>query len=156
MISLYEIELAVVKYYNMRKYIIVPNISWGFKCHECDLFIINSSDYVTEVEIKRSKADLKKDVEKKHQHKDDRIKYLYFAIPIELKDCIDLIPEHAGILLCEAHQTKKGWRYKCSVLRKAVGNNSSRKLTVDEKFKIMRLGVMRIWSLKDKIVKIKK
>ena len=75
---------------------------------------------------------------------------------LSLKDCIDLIPEHAGILLCEAHQTKKGWKYKCCELRKAVGNNSSRKLTVDEKFKIMRLGVMRIWSLKDKIVKIKK
>ena len=35
-----EMELAIVKLFNFRKHIIIPNISYGFVSHECDLFLI--------------------------------------------------------------------------------------------------------------------
>ena len=39
-LSYTEIELAIAKYFDIRKNIIIPNISYGFNIHECDLFIM--------------------------------------------------------------------------------------------------------------------
>lgn len=55
-----EIETAIAMKLDIRKHIIVPNISWGAGLHECDLLVINKSGYATEIEIKISKSDLKK------------------------------------------------------------------------------------------------
>jgi len=41
--SLFEMELAVANFFGINSNIIVPNISWGVKIHECDLFIIKKS-----------------------------------------------------------------------------------------------------------------
>ena len=87
-----EIELKLVKWFNPRTHLIVPNVSWGFTSHECDLLIMSKSGYLIEVEIKVSLPDLKKDLLKKHGHKEDRIKYLYFAIPQKLEKYIEYIP----------------------------------------------------------------
>ena len=66
--TLYEMECAVARYMDFRTNLVVPNVSWGFEVHECDLLIVTKTGYAYEVEIKRSKADLKKDIEKKHGH----------------------------------------------------------------------------------------
>lgn len=59
-ISLLEMEIAIAELFDIRKNIIVPNLSWEFGIHECDLFIFRDSRYCIVVEIKRSKQDLKK------------------------------------------------------------------------------------------------
>lgn len=58
-ISLLEMEIAIANLFDIRKNIIVPNISCGLGIHECDLFIVRNSGYCIEVEIKRSEQDLK-------------------------------------------------------------------------------------------------
>lgn len=142
-----EMEIALMKFFDIKRNIIVPNIYWGMRInHECDLFIISNSGYATEIEIKVSKQDIKKDLEKTHCHFDRKIKYLYFAIPKELNDCIEFIPKDAGILVV--------WdkRVELRRLPKKIG---SYKFTDKEKYKLARLGAMRILGMKEKIQKLR-
>lgn len=59
-----EMEIALMRELNIRKNIIVPNVSFGmyFKgygaLHECDLLCLSKSGYATEIEIKIIKSDL--------------------------------------------------------------------------------------------------
>jgi hypothetical protein len=154
-VSLIEMEIALSNFFDCKKSLIVPNISWGFNIHECDLFIIRSSGYAIEVEIKRSVADTKNDLNKKHDHSDNRIREFYFAIPIELYDsCKDFIPSHAGIITIG--KTEYGKIYKANIERNATINKNSRRLTLEEQLKVARLGTLRIWNLKKKIVILNK
>lgn len=154
-----EMELAIAKYFKIRLHIIVPKLSYGFDwIHECDLFLIQRNGYAFEVEIKRSKSDLLADFKKGHDHKDkkNRIKELYFAIPKNLyESCKDIIPKNAGILVCEKWLHDDG-REIVSVCtkRQAVRVKGARKLTLAEQLSVARLGTMRIWNLKEKLIKL--
>lgn len=156
-ITTIEIELAVAQYFNFRQNVIVPNVSWGFGLHECDLFLIKKSGVAVEIEIKISKSDLLKDFEKGHKHIDrqNRITEFYYAMPEDLYEkCKDLIPENAGIITCwRWTDYKKRDRVSARREREPKRIKGARKLTDEEKFKIARLGTMRIWSLKDKLIK---
>jgi hypothetical protein len=112
--------------------------------HECDLLICRSSHCI-EVEIKTSRSDLARDLKKCHGHRSDIVRQLYFAIPTSLKQCLHLIPDHAGVLCVEI--SRYGY-YKVKCLRSARINRSARALTQAEKFNLARLGAMRIWTLK--------
>lgn len=148
-LSYLEIELAIADYYNTRQHIIVPNcyINYGTSAdHECDLIIIKRSGYAEEIEIKMSKSDLKADFKKKHEHIDDRLQYLYYAMPVELyEQCKDLVPEYAGVFTIQKYKDIN--LVRCV---KSASKKQCRKLTVEEQLKIARLGVMRIWKLKQK------
>ena len=152
-----EIEVAIAKAYGVRKNIIVPNISWGFGgMHECDMFIVRPTGIVTEIEIKITKADLLADFKKGHDHKDrqNRIAYFFYAMPQTMYEkCKDLIPPEAGILSCYRSEWDENKIY-VSEKRKATKRKNSRKLTPEEKFKIAWLGTMRIWNLKEKLIKL--
>ena len=150
-ITTIEIEERVANYFNVRQNIIVPNISWGMNIHECDLLIIRKSGYGIEVEIKVSRADLKKDIEKEHKHSDFRIREFYFAIPDYLEDSVSLIPEHAGIIVLSRNYDYGDHLY-CKTIRDPKVFKYSVKFTQEEIFNIARLGTMRIWSLKRKII----
>jgi hypothetical protein len=155
-INTVEMEIAVSKLFEIRKHIIVPNLSWGFVSHECDLFLIKKSGYAVEVEIKISFSDFMKDFEKKHQHKEkqNKICEFYYAIPYDLQDkCIEHIPDNAGIIICKRNETNDNVR--ASIKRKAKRIKNSRKLTIEEQFKVASLGCMRIWGLKSKLAKLK-
>lgn len=156
-----EMEVAIAKYFGVRQNIIVPNISWGFMNHEADMFVVKKSGYATEIEIKRTKSDLLADFKKPHNHKDklNRIQELYYAIPETIyQACKDLIPSHAGILTCDKWYTdylkENKWVVNVRTRRDPVKNKSARKLNEKEKLKIASLGTMRIWSLKEKIIKL--
>jgi len=148
-LSYLDIELAIAKYYDTRQHIIVPNfyINFGTSAdHECDLIIIKRSGYAEEIEIKMSKSDLKADFKKKHGHVDERLQYLYYAMPIELyEQCEGLIPEYAGVFTITKYEDIGFARCVKSAPKKQC-----RKLTINEQLKIARLGVMRIWNLKQK------
>lgn len=116
------------------------------------MFLVSKSNYCYEVEIKISKSDFLKDLEKKHGHKSDYIKDFYYAMPITLYEKVkDLIPERAGIIVCE-------YRYgnvRAKIIRESTSNTRAKKISVEDELKILRLATMRIWSLKEKINKLK-
>jgi len=150
-----EIEYCVAKIFSINKNIIVPNISYGAHVHECDMFILNKFGYVTEVEIKISLSDLKKDLEKKHHHESNRIERLFFAIPAWMKEYKDLIPSQAGIILIyDIYESKSKGNYE--YLRLPKPNKNAHKFTLEEQLNVARLGCLRIWNYKKKIVDLKK
>lgn len=149
-ITTLQMELLIAKYFNPRQNLIVPNISWGMWMHECDLLVMSKAGYLTEVEIKVSAGDLKKDREKRHGHRDERIKALYFAIPEYLLKYKEYIPEQAGILV-----VKKIYTQLRVVLERHPKQNKTQALSLEDQFKVARLGALRIWTLKQNIQKQK-
>jgi hypothetical protein len=154
-----EIEIAVAEHIGIRQHLIVPNVSWGLGlAHECDILYITKSGYAHEVEIKVSRSDLLRDQKKRkygdyfrecHYH-ECLVRSLTFAIPAEMGSSIPDIPEYAGVLLVEPHPRKK--RLVCREVRKAKPYKDARKLTDEERFNLARLGAMRIWGLKRKLL----
>jgi hypothetical protein len=76
-----EMEYYLARYFDWRRNVIVPNVSWGlwydrrYSGYEKDLFIVSECGYATEVEIKISKSDLAKEKYKRNSmHFDERIK----------------------------------------------------------------------------------
>ena len=148
-------EVAIARHFNIRTHIIIPNLSWGFFNHECDLFLIRKTGYGFEIEIKRSKSDMLADFKKKHGHIDrqNRIVQLYYAFPIELLPKVEeLVPEECGIITVNRY----GEHIHASLHKEAKRKTGAKPLTDKEILKITRLGCMRIWSLKDKLNKLKK
>jgi len=150
-----EIEVALMSELNFVKKLIVPNVSWGMvlggKClHECDLLILTSSGYATEIEIKISKWGLIKDFEKKHNHNHNHIKNFYFAVPEKIKNfALQEIPEKVGLYIVE----KKDNDYIVKKIKKCVPRKNAIKWTEAEMFKLAKLGTMRICGLKEKLIK---
>ena len=141
-----EIEIAVARWFGINKYVIVPNVGWGmFSDRELDLMLLNRSGYAYEVEIKVSHSDLIKDKDKRHSHFSPRLKRLYFAIPEKIRKNINEIPENAGILVVNRFGI-------VNLIKQPKENRSARKLSLYEQYKLARLGAMRIWKLKSKLV----
>ncbi len=151
-----DIEIAVARHFGIRKNLIVPNVALGIKIHECDLLIITKSGLAYEVEIKVSKADLIADLSKKHHHNDERIKRLYFAIPKEIESEIEKIPPEAGVLTIERRWVRdicqKLILHACVKCIREAKNKSNYKFSDKEKYAVARLGTMRIWELKKKLI----
>jgi hypothetical protein len=154
-----EIECAVAKFYGVRQNIIVPNVSWGFGYlgHECDMLIVSGSGYATEIEIKISKSDLKRDLSKGHNHKSDLIKSLFYAVPIELFECaVEFLPKDVGIMTIEMIYPLQFIPFtKTTIARPCTRKDRFRKITERELMQLMRLGCMRIFTLKEKIIKLR-
>ncbi|MGL6119738.1 MAG: hypothetical protein ACRC0V_04465, partial [Fusobacteriaceae bacterium] len=123
--------------------------------HEMDVLLISKSNYLTEIEIKISKSDLKVDFKKKHNHpiqlgnyRIDQngekvlthpitIKQQYFAIPYYLMDCIELIPQHFGVLIVKENGFIK------EVRKPRV--NKARTLTDEEVLHLATLQAKKYW-----------
>lgn len=144
-----EIELAVVKHFGVlhpyggmgdNRNMIIPNFK-GFYLHECDLFIVTSSGYAWEVEIKTTLADLKADAKKWHKHESKLIRKLWFAAPMDVinEGGEEFIPAHAGIF----EVLPMGY---CLERRKPTDNPSARKLTDKERLHLGHIAAMRIWT----------
>lgn len=144
-----EIEKACAVIWGWRQNMIVPNISWGAGIHECDLLVLSKAGWATEIEIKVSRSDLKKDAEKKHGHDSKKIKYLYFAIPDKLLNCIEFIPERAGII---AVYDNGSYGFRATVHRQPEANKEATKWTDKDRSNLGRLGCMRIWQLKSTVI----
>lgn len=144
-----DIEIALANYFNPRHNVIVPNVWWGMGLnHECDLMVMTKSGYIYEIEIKTSKADLIRDLKKPHAHRSDKIRKLYFCVPVSLLDeCGDLIPNHAGIIIF--HEEGEGPCY-CHKRREAKTNRVP-PLDAEAREKLYQLAAMRVWTLKRKL-----
>lgn len=160
-----DIEVAVAKYFKPRIHLIVTNIRDGLFIHECDVLVLNGSNYAVEVEIKISKADIKKDLKKKHGHNSNKIRRLFFAIPENLytEEIIAMIPERAGIFVVTDPAEVKENGYdgkpmpswielpKCVLKRNAKINKNARAFTLAERATMGRLGVLRYWNIRNQL-----
>jgi hypothetical protein len=131
--------------FHFRRYLIVSNVSWGLLPWEADLLVMTGSGYVSEVEIKISIADLKRDARKlkwsmfPDAHK--MLKSRWFAMPARVwdhKDAPASVPADAGVIVVDGAFVR--------VVRDANVNDDARALTKDEQFQLARLGSMRHWS----------
>ncbi len=162
-----HVEVAVAMLLNYRVYTIVPNVSYGLGLHhECDMLALDKQGRFTEIEIKVSASDLKADFKKWHEHKSKFISRLMYAMPIELCEKYqDLIPSHCGIIAIKEIKFYKwekikrgsdkvkyvehqGW--KAEFFRQAKHDKNKEKPSDKIIKEFMRLGCMRIWSLKSK------
>lgn len=143
----HELEIAISNFFDYRVNLIVPNVYWGFLAYECDLLVVSKAGYTKEIEIKVSKADLKKDKEKWHNHNSKKIKQLFFAIPEKLgiDFALEHIPNKAGLIVVD----KFG---RCKVVKSAKINTKAEKISIEDRLKIAHLGSMRIWNLKWKLI----
>ena len=143
-----HMKVAVANLIGYRTHVIVPNVSWGWNLrHEADLIAVNSGNKVTEIEIKVSLSDLKADFKKEHGHRDylNRIGRLVYAVPVELRDAAaELIPENCGIITVKWN----GYRYSAEWYRATKYRKDVQPISDRELISLMRLGAMRIWSLK--------
>ena len=85
-LSVQQIQLGLRNsdLFNQRSDIIVPNLSWSILPYEADLIGISRSGQVTEVEIKRSLADLRADYKKDHRHDASCVTYFFYCVPEKL------------------------------------------------------------------------
>ena len=149
-----DIEVSIAHNFDYRTNLIIPNISWGFGIHECDVLMVTKAGYLTEFEIKVSPQDLLKDRDKKHGHVDTRIKNFYFAMPDTEKmlEVISEIPQRAGILVFEYRTAKS---MKMTKIREPKVNTSAVPISDKDRMLLLRLAALRIWPLKSKIIDLK-
>jgi hypothetical protein len=139
--------LAFRHKYQMRSHILIPNLSWGFLEWEADFVAISRVGYLTEIEIKVSKADLLADASK-YKFQDPRhkgwakIKEFYYAVPESLvKDVPESYRLVAGIISVPINKNKR-----CKVIHEAPIIGVPQKLDIDDIGRANRLLGMRYWT----------
>ncbi len=160
MINTLQMELSLTKFFNPIRNLIIPNVRHGFLKYEADLIVMTKSGYLSEVEIKISKSDFDNDFKKKHSHGSKKIKYFYYAFPKDLMEKYNLIeevPNHAGVISVDRrrlrtlkinpfHKNHSG----CEIEKKPKLLYNY-KLSLEEQYKLARLGAIRVWSLKQRM-----
>lgn len=147
-------------FFNKRQNIVVPNVSWGlYLPYECDMIVITKYQWLYEVEIKISIADLKNDKKKqkwnKFYNEDSLIKSkgIWFAMPKSIYEKgKDYIPEQAGIISIDINS--QFWNNQ--IIRKPKFNNDAKKASQEIINKLCHLGIMRYWNLLEKTLWQKK
>jgi len=143
-----EMEQHVVRHLGLRRKYIVPNVSWGWNLkHEADLIVVSKNLWAVEIEIKVSAADLKADAKKEKwlREYDDKISKLIYAVPADLFDlCKQSVPEFCGILAFNENGSLAASRKAKEIPAK----KPRRKITEKELISLLRLGCMRLWSVK--------
>ena len=157
----FDVENAILNnLFDFRKYVVVPNVSWGFLNHEADLLAMTKAGVLHEIEIKISKADLKRDFVKGHNHKSKLIKFLWYAGPESLKEAfLEYVPEQCGIILVKRieHPSATTWYDRAEILRKPKANPlCTAPLSIQSQFALARLGAMRYWCRREWVELIQK
>jgi hypothetical protein len=146
--------VLATKLFPWRRYVVVPNVSWGLLPHEADLVVLSKAGWLDEIEIKVSVSDFKRDAKKwKHRlaevnGKPELVRGFYYAMPEPVYEKVrSSIPEGVGVILV----VNTLWAKKH---REAVPNASARKLTDDEAAQLLRLGYIRYWARQESITVI--
>ena len=151
------IEYVVAEHFRWEEQnLIIPNVRSGLEIpFEVDLLILTKANYLYDIEIKISAADLKKEWEKekfKRPHKkhfyDKMFKRHYFAIPAELYEHRFEIPEMYGILTI---QKDLDGTYSVKERREAIDNKDAPKMSDDVRMKLGYLSYLRMWNCKRSI-----
>jgi hypothetical protein len=146
--------------FDWRRNVVVPNLSWGLGLGwEVDLGVLSDSGWLTEVEIKVTLADFKKDSEK-YRHRieaspghESKIRRKFFALPhtinqkrfgYEVRSDYPL-PEGCGLIVVSGGPNGD----KAEIVEEAKVNPNARKLRDDERRDMLRLGYIRFWAQRD-------
>lgn len=134
--------------FHFRRNLVVSNVAWGLLPWEADLLVMSSRGYVSEIEIKTSIADLKRDPKKRKflatgmiLRAEALLKFRWYAMPPEVwahpaaQECI---PAGAGVIVVDGRWAR--------VELNAVENRNAQPLSAEQKFQLARLGCMRHWS----------
>lgn len=157
-----DIELAIMREFDFRQNLIVPNISnmMGIVPFETDVFVLTKSNYAYGFEIKVSKSDLKADFKKPQHAKFNemrngktgferfygKFKYFNYAVPEQLKECaLELIPDFCGLWVYRRPEYPALPKFYCFREPKKLFDY---KWSNEQRYEIARLGTMRIYSLK--------
>ena len=155
-----DIELAIIQTWKPRQNLMVPNVSWGFvPWGEIDILKVEKSMYLTEIEIKLTLADLKREWGKKrwapvyYDWFRKKIRRYYIAMPEDLYEQLcspegrfpwsrDGIPDWvgAGVLTVDGRFVRER--------KKPRINKEAAKLTCTELAALGRLGTLRYWALR--------
>lgn len=138
--------LAIEKW-NYSQQVCIPrctHLGW-----EADLLVLQPSGFLEEAEIKTNIPDLKRDfTDKIEKHRSisrgqSPLKRFWYAFPDEIKDkAMPLIPEYAGAI------SIVGGRWpKVRVLKPAPALANPRKVDMEERCTLLRLGYLRFWSI---------
>ena len=170
-------RLAHIDQFNLRRNIVVPNVSWGLLNYEADFVSCSKSGYLTEVEIKRSWEDFQKDFKKDHKHDDPRVAYFFYCVPKKIRERVkdmlyvqepqqngyvrivglkDGAPANVGLITYDNHDwqgNETDW-IGIDFVTMAGRRKWARKLSDQEQLKLAHLGCMRLWDLKKKIAKL--
>jgi hypothetical protein len=137
-----HMQVAMARYFDSRRNIVVPNISWGMQLHECDVLVLTPAGFAYEVEIKVNRADIVADGKKAHGHYDKKLVKLFYAVPKFLADfALTKIPERAGLLAVESPT----WLWAQQI--RAAKQTGDYRWTAEQRLKLAHLGCMRIWPL---------
>lgn len=134
------ITRKLASYFDFRKNFIIPNIYIGGG--EMDLAIVTPARYLTEIEIKITKADWAADAKKKKWGPEwaARRKYIskfYYAVPVQLlEDIPAFVPGHVGLIALH------GWGVE--VMRLPV--KGKEKIPEKEFLKFLKNSYQRFWS----------
>lgn len=149
-----HLELAAADYFDYRRNLIIPNVSFGLSLnYEADLIIVTKDKYLYEVEIKISIADLKKDILKKKFSTNGqyKIKKFYYLIPESLlkyrDEILNLIRPEAGLMSAKYNNYKN--RFEINLINMATINKKAEKISDKEYLHLCHLAAMRIWTLKE-------
>jgi hypothetical protein len=136
-----------------RRYVAVPNVSWGLLPHEVDLAVLAPSGYLYEVEIKISVHDFNRDARKwKHKLAEkngshELIRGFYFAMPGDVYEKVRTkVPLGVGVITCGAYAIPT---MAAKILRRPSDNPRGRRLTEAEQRQLLRLGYLRYWGRQD-------
>lgn len=148
-----QVELVVARHFNYRQNIIVPNVWWGLGLgYEADMVVLRPSGWAVEVEIKVTAADIRRDLDKRRlAHHSPLFRQLWFAVPEALASN-EYIPQQAGVLAVTLNRGV----YQATTQRSAALNKEARQWTELEQMKLLHLGLMRIWGLKEGLDAAKK
>ncbi len=135
--------------------LLVPRVSWGLvNWGECDVLALSDRGYLTEYEIKISRADIRREWKKRrwtsHRMKQawrQMVRRYYMAVPHDLMDsAVEFMPEDVGGGVIVVDYPHKWGRAGFAITQKAKTNTTARKLTDRERMQLGRLGTMRYWG----------
>lgn len=132
-----------------RRYVCVPNLSWGLLPHEADFAAMAPSGFLYEVEIKISVADLKRDAAKRKHgrwHEQQLIRGFLYAMPLLIWEKVKdnpPIPDYAGVIV--VNHAARTYDQTMRIRRPQL-NRNARPLTAGEQRELGRLGTMRYWT----------
>ena len=155
-----EIERAIILTWAPANTLIVPNVAQGFvRWGEIDILKVEKSLYLTEIEIKTSLSDLKREWRKRRWgpvYQDwfrKTIRRYFIAMPEDIYEKgRDVIPDWvgAGILTVEEVEEVNGrWTRPYAYQRKKPRiNKEAAKITVEDLATLGRLGTLRYWDMR--------
>ena len=154
--TLIEIEVALAEHFRyLSNIVLFRAINVGKTLpfyHETDCLVCSKAGYLKEIEIKRSWSDFLADFRKDHRHESEGcVSQFYYCVPISVFDKVKEKlqienMEYSGIITYD-----ENLNMRVEVEARKLG---AKKLSIDQRLHLARLGTIRAISLMNKIVKL--